>query len=1344
MNSKTIVAIALVMTATGVFARDWYVAKTGNDTTGDGTRENPYLTIKTAIGNAELNHDDVVYVGPGEYGADEGVVEEDCGQHGISRSRFKIPKGITLTSLDGRPESVRLVGRLVTDDPEGYKGAGDGAVRCVTAAAGTGKTVTLKGLTFADSASCWTNFNGNVDQAAPNQGGAVRVGSGSVVIADCVFTNCCGRGGVVHSGTTYNSRFVNCSGRTIIRTGKTYGCTFENSTISGGAIISFATCLNCTFVRGSTAVSQGNTAKVGNCLGWFSANPNVTTAAGGAVNNRWIVDGELNNEEKHDAMPFIAPFEYDYRLVDNGRCTNAVDKGDAEIVTGANKWWDIPEDYVIEPGRCHRGSQPAVVPAAGGVCVFLGPGNNWVNGRNQSLYGYNTVYIGYATSSNQGWRINHAAQAAAEGAGRFSTVYNYWRNRAVSSADVGRFPGRDGSVYQFAPVETNQVYRYKQNTVQHVFYVDCQDPNASDTAENAGSAAVPFRTIQAAVDHVTESNTLILVKPGVYDEGGDYIEATDGTKRYFRVFCRSSKACVIRSTDGAEKTIIKGAPDPETGGDGPNAYGGIYSSGWQSVRHQFSGFTFTDCHTLNVNVANLTWDTYGSAVRGSDPGITYLMDSVISNNTAHGSILYGCNAVRCLVADNRAQSMTDVNGCTGYNVNGTSSVFLDNTSTDYEIRRTSRIYNCAMRVKNTYKIFDSDVNCYNSAVNGNGKRFNYGEGYSSYAWNYDKAAAPTASWTIGDAKYVDPANGDLRLRAVSPAAMTGGNYSNLAVYGDYTMDGFDPVDEDGRVVCGAYRESPRVVEISANRGGLAIDGGHPGVNVVSPEMNLVLTCDAAGAERPILGYTLNGEKRLFSDCPSTTITAEDMPAGVCFEIAALYATDWYVSKNGSDSNHGYTADAAFETLAKALTNRFVEAGDTIHVGAGDWSEGEFKLTESAIVANRVIVPEGVTLKGEDPETTRIIGGSMIRPCYLRANARIENCMLTGGDFGKTDLGDNQQRGAGLRSADSTTLAYNCIISNNCGWTFAAGHNQKFVRCRIVDNKTYSGSNGSPAGSECSYSNCVIDYNDGLYTTSYGNFFNCTFGLHNNRNGAAVRLIHFVLASHTWNGQKVINCILPGEVQYQTDKEKQYYRNCVIATTASSEYFADDVQLVDKATIESYLNDDLTLKPGAPLIDAGSKALVATYKPAEDDFSIDFAGGQRRYNGEIDIGALEYDYRDTYRKRMRSRSQRLLKVTCASPDVTTNAVAGVDFTDGASVSAVLTLSTAVRCSITSSVAGAGAFTVKVNGQEVVPVDGVYSFAGLAGPNSVEIAYEGEGAGTIVGIDGGYSGFMVLVF
>jgi len=71
MNRKVLqaitLALALVLTSMVAWASDYYVSQTGNNTTGDGSRANPWATIAHADSSGKLQPGDTVHVAPGTY-----------------------------------------------------------------------------------------------------------------------------------------------------------------------------------------------------------------------------------------------------------------------------------------------------------------------------------------------------------------------------------------------------------------------------------------------------------------------------------------------------------------------------------------------------------------------------------------------------------------------------------------------------------------------------------------------------------------------------------------------------------------------------------------------------------------------------------------------------------------------------------------------------------------------------------------------------------------------------------------------------------------------------------------------------------------------------------------------------------------------------------------------------------------------------------------------------------------------------------------------------------------------------------------------------------------------------
>ncbi len=133
-----------------------------------------------------------------------------------------------------------------------------------------------------------------------------------------------------------------------------------------------------------------------------------------------------------------------------------------------------------------------------------------------------------------------------------------------------------------------------------------------------------FTVIQEAVD-VAPDDALILVSNGVYNTGGGIESGSTITNR---VFC--TKSIEIRSIDGPDSTIIVGAPDAGTGGNGPGAVRCVCFP-WESGA-TLSGFTLSDGYTLTTGDPNREKGGGGARIR-KDGLIT---NCVVVGNEANG------------------------------------------------------------------------------------------------------------------------------------------------------------------------------------------------------------------------------------------------------------------------------------------------------------------------------------------------------------------------------------------------------------------------------------------------------------------------------------------------------------------------------------------------------------------------------------------------------------------------------------------------------------------------------------------------------------------------------------
>ncbi|MFH0907559.1 MAG: thrombospondin type 3 repeat-containing protein [bacterium] len=154
-----------------------------------------------------------------------------------------------------------------------------------------------------------------------------------------------------------------------------------------------------------------------------------------------------------------------------------------------------------------------------------------------------------------------------------------------------------------------------------------------------------FHTIQGAVDAAFDGDT-VWVTNGVYDTG---CMATPGRSLSNRVVV--TNAIFISSVNGPAVTIIAGAPDPFTGGNGTNAVRCVFLG----PGAELTGFTLTNGHTQAKGT--YAYDLGGGGVVLAHGGT--LSNCVISGNGAGyqgGGVYFRSNGlvVACTISGNSA------------------------------------------------------------------------------------------------------------------------------------------------------------------------------------------------------------------------------------------------------------------------------------------------------------------------------------------------------------------------------------------------------------------------------------------------------------------------------------------------------------------------------------------------------------------------------------------------------------------------------------------------------------------------------------------------------------------
>ena len=192
----------------------------------------------------------------------------------------------------------------------------------------------------------------------------------------------------------------------------------------------------------------------------------------------------------------------------------------------------------------------------------------------------------------------------------------------------------------------------------NTWYVAKEDANAADTpAEGRGSEALPFRTIQAALDNSAfEAGDIVLVKRGDYDEGERWIGGTTiAYSRTNRVYI--AKTVHLKAVDGPEVTRIVGKFGTGNAGTG---YGGdgirCVAVATDALGTVIEGFTFENGASFQSIDGGL-WikggrnSNYGGGlyVYGKSQDV-YAVDCIFRNCSACiAPAAYGATLIRCLI-----------------------------------------------------------------------------------------------------------------------------------------------------------------------------------------------------------------------------------------------------------------------------------------------------------------------------------------------------------------------------------------------------------------------------------------------------------------------------------------------------------------------------------------------------------------------------------------------------------------------------------------------------------------------------------------------------------------------
>ena len=346
--------------------------------------------------------------------------------------------------------------------------------------------------------------------------------------------------------------------------------------------------------------------------------------------------------------------------------------------------------------------------------------------------------------------------------------------------------------------------------------------------------------------------------------------------------------------------------------------------------------------------------------------------------------------------------------------------------------------------------------------------------------------------------------------------------------------------------------------------------------------------------------------------------------------------------NGDDDRDGRQPGSAFKTLAGAMANPWLAAGDTVCLQPGTYAEGVV-TNGNARTLNRVVVKAGVIVEGlgEQPEDVIIKGAdapvdNQVENAYGCGEGAMRCVKLTGGcilrnltlDGGRvyvngTTAASGYDGCAAAHCTGEGNYLINCLITNCVGLihaiagdeeaTVKAGGRSGLIRCRICGNRTIS-----YAGCQrLNLYNCAFYGNTGSYSVhDCYDVVNCTIM----DTSSAFRE-----SSSSVTYCTPYNCVI---WTAQDCKMTQFYR-CIFPNGDSNAY---------QGGSGYHLNDGCRKEPlplrfrkgtyeprrDCCLTDAGNDAYLDLFPAAfPEEKDLDLYGHARIIGAAVDVGAGEY-------------------------------------------------------------------------------------------------------------------------
>ena len=654
----------------------------------------------------------------------------------------------------------------------------------------------------------------------------------------------------------------------------------------------------------------------------------------------------------------------------------------------------------------------------------------------------------------------------------------------------------------------------------------------------------------------------------------------------------------LRSRDGAAVTSFD---------DGIPAYDALTVVGFT-----FEGVRFTD-----------------PSPRPGDPVVpsgSTLVGCVVSDCSSEGDLLDGCMLENCVVKDNRSGDWNYVLR----NCDLENCVVFGNRS-GWSVVSGCSMRNCTL-TRNTAEqgdpIVDNNCSAWNSILWDNpdrwGEDWTFGPSYwdgELYSAALTNCCVPnlarSAAWLAeegysldlavhgcfeADPKLVDPANGDVRLRAGSPCIDAG---ANEWVRGDTDAAGNPRVQGDA-------------VDLGALEG--AVDGfvlsvRIVGAGTVSPMTAVVPAGGSATFEadesggRPFQGWTIGG-----ADAGSATTYTWSAVQADGELVATFGAFAFRVdAATGDDANDGLSWENAMATIQAA-----VDAA----------ADGESVLVKPGVYDPIDTSGKAIQIESTDGAAETVIDGGGMNRCAFLGNGEGLGSTLAGFTLRNGNASEDVIPKAGMGGGAYGGTLLDCDVAGcrageeGGGLAYVEAH-----RCRIVGNGILDGDGWAYGGgaADSSLYSCLVVSNAvslvlGTQDTSatalgggaaWCSLYQCTVAdniveIVGDTTGVDVNVGAGGMLYGSVAGNIVYGNTANGEPSNVEDWDG--------SLDAPGSLVGVDPLFVDRA------NGDYRLRAGSPAVDVGATDVEAWRDPATTDTDLD--GNPRVRGNSIDLGCYE--------------------------------------------------------------------------------------------------------------------------